>query len=60
VGTYDSDDNGKNPSGNPARMKVQMRSIGADQPTVAKNPLKRWGSEEVELSCFEDVSTTAK
>jgi hypothetical protein len=34
--------------------------IGADQPTVAKNPLKRWGSEEVELSCFEDVSTTAK
>jgi hypothetical protein len=30
VGTYDSDDNGKNPSGDPARMKVQMRSIGAD------------------------------
>jgi len=30
VGTYASDDNGKNPSGNPVRMKVQMRRIGAD------------------------------
>ena len=50
----------KNPSGNPARMKVQMRSIGADQPIVARNPRKRWRSEEVELSGFEDVSTTAK
>jgi hypothetical protein len=41
-------------------MKVQMRSIGADQPVVARNPRKRWRSEEVELSGFEDVSTTAK
>jgi hypothetical protein len=33
-------------------MKVQMRRIGTDQPVVAKNPLKRWRSEGVELSSF--------
>ena len=34
VGTYDSDDKGKITSGEPARMKVQMQGIGAEQSVV--------------------------
>jgi len=34
VGTYDSDENGKVTSGEPARTKVQMQSIGAEQSVV--------------------------
>ena len=32
VGTYDSDAKGEIPSGGPTRMRVPMRSIGAEQP----------------------------
>jgi hypothetical protein len=37
AGTYDSDDNGKVTSGEPARTKVQMQSIGTEQSVVVMN-----------------------
>lgn len=36
VGTYDPDEKGKVTSSEPARTKVQMQGIGAEQPVVVR------------------------
>lgn len=58
MGTYGSGENGKGTSEELTRPKVQIRSIGTEQPVVAMNPLKRWRSKGAALSRFEQMSTT--
>jgi hypothetical protein len=45
VGTCGSDAQGRNPSSGPTRMRVPMRSPGAEQLVVAMRPVKAGGAK---------------